>query len=190
MMKTVENTIDKKNLVWLDLEMTGLDPDKEEIIEIATVITDSDLNVIAEGPDLVIHQKLELLKSMDEWNKKQHTKSGLLEKVKKSKVTVQEAEEKTVAFIKQYCPPKTSPLCGNSIHHDRRFIIKYMPALNDYLHYRHIDVTTVKALAQRWYTKPRSYPKKQENHRALVDVQESIQELKYLREHFFAKPIE
>ena len=180
-------TVSDKNLVWMDLEMTGLDPEKERIIEIATIITDGDLNVIAEGPDLVIHQPAKLLKAMDEWNQTQHAKSGLIEKVKHSKLTEEEAEKQTLEFISRYVPAKNSPLCGNSIHHDRRFLIKYMPLINEHLHYRHIDVTTVKALVQRWYTSPRRYIQKKEKHRALTDVRESIAELKYLREHYFVK---
>lgn len=176
-----------ENLVWIDLEMTGLDPEKEKIIELAVIITDGQLNILEEGPDIVIHQPARILDAMDDWNKKQHAKSGLIEKVKKSKVTVAEAEKQTLEIIKKYCLPNTSPLCGNSIHHDRRFIIKYMPELNNFLHYRHIDVTTVKALVQRWYPKPQNYPRKNENHRALADIQESIRELAYLREYYFAK---
>ncbi len=178
-----------KNLVWLDLEMSGLDPEKEGIIEIATIITDGDLNILAEGPDLVIHQKDSLMKAMDAWNIKQHAKSGLTEAVKASKITLERAEAETIAFIKQYCLPKQAPLCGNSIHHDRRFLIKYMPKLNEFLHYRHVDVTTVKALVQRWYPNiKRQYPRKNENHRAMGDVRDSIKEMNYLRERFFVSP--
>ncbi len=174
-------------MVWLDLEMSGLDPEKERIIEIATVITDWDLNVIAEGPDLVIHQPDAVLNAMDDWNKKQHVKSGLVEAVKSSEISNEEAEIRTLDFIKQHCHPKQSPLCGNSVHHDRRFLIKYMPQLNEYLHYRHVDVTTVKALVHRWYKKPKAFPKKRETHRALADIIESIEELRYLRENFFIR---
>lgn len=186
-MTQTPSTVSDKNLVWMDLEMTGLDPDKERIIEIATIITDGDLNIIAEGPDLVVHQPAKLLKAMDAWNQAQHGKSGLVEKVKASKITEEEAERRTLEFISRYVAPKTSPLCGNSIHHDRRFLIKYMPKLNEHLHYRHVDVTTVKALVQRWYKSNRQYMQKKEKHRALTDVKESIAELKYLREHYFVK---
>ena len=179
---------DKKNLVWIDLEMTGLDPEKEGIIEIATIITDSDLVILEEGPDLVLHQKPKLLKGMDDWNNRQHEKSGLLKSVQESKISLEEAEQETLDFVKKYCLPKTSPLCGNSIHHDRRFLIKYMPKLNEYLHYRHVDVTTVKALVGRWYKKPKDYPQKRDHHRALLDIRESIQELRFLRDHFFVRP--
>jgi oligoribonuclease len=186
-MTTTHSTLSDKNLVWMDLEMTGLDPEKERIIEIAVIVTDGDLNVIAEGPDLVVHQSAKLLKAMDEWNQTQHAKSGLIEKVKASKITEEEAERRVLEFIAKHVGPKISPLCGNSIHHDRRFLIKYMPKLSDYLHYRHVDVTTVKALVQRWYPSTRRYIQKKEKHRALNDVKESIAELKYLREHYFVK---
>ncbi|MDP3920218.1 MAG: oligoribonuclease [Candidatus Omnitrophota bacterium] len=177
--------MNKGNLVWLDMEMTGLDPEKEGIIEIATLITDGDLNVVAEGPCLVIHQKPKLLKTMDEWNQNQHGKSGLIHEVKRSKITVKKAEKATLEFVKQYCYPKKSALCGSSIHHDRQFLIKYMPKLNDYLHYRHVDVSTIKTLIDRWYPKNREIPKKQELHRALQDIRESITELRYYREKYF-----
>jgi oligoribonuclease len=186
-MTATSPTLNDKNLVWMDLEMTGLDPEKERIIEIAVIITDGDLNVIAEGPDLVVHQSAKLLKAMDEWNQTQHAKSGLIEKVRASKISEEEAERRVLEFIARYVGPKVSPLCGNSIHHDRRFLIKYMPKLSDYLHYRHVDVTTVKALVQRWYPSTRRYIQKKEKHRALNDVKESIAELKYLREHYFVK---
>ena len=176
---------DKRNLVWIDLEMTGLDPEKERIIEIATVITDGDIQIVAEGPSLVIHQSDRLLKKMDAWNQKQHARSGLIGRVRASEVTMRQAERETLAFIKEYCPAKTSPLCGNSVHHDRRFLIRYMPRLNDYLHYRNIDVSTVKALVQRWYPKAKDEPKKKDAHLALMDVKESIEELKFLRQTFF-----
>ena len=181
------STVSDKNLVWMDLEMTGLDPEKERIIEIATIITDSELNILAEGPDLVVHQSPKFLKAMDEWNQKQHTQSGLIQKVQASQIDDDEAERQTLEFIRQYVDAKISPLCGNSIHHDRRFLIKYMPKLSDYLHYRHIDVTTIKALVQRWYTSSRRYIQKKEKHRALTDIRESIAELKYLRENYFVK---
>lgn len=140
----------KDNMVWMDLEMTGLDPEKEGIIEIATIVTDGELNILAEGPNLVIHQSSRLLKGMDEWNQNQHSKSGLLEKVKASEISDADAEKQTLDFIQDYCIEGKSPLCGNSIHHDRRFIIKYMPTLNAYLSYRNVDVTTIKVLVDRW----------------------------------------
>ena len=165
--------------------MTGLDLEKEGIIEIATLITDSSLNIVAEGPNLVVRQKNSLLKKMDDWNQKQHKASGLVEEVEKSKITVKKAEAMTLEFIKQYCLPKKSPLCGNAIHHDRRFIIKYMPKLNEYLHYRHVDVSTLKDLIQRWYPKDKHFPKKADVHRALPDILASIEELRFYRERYF-----
>ncbi len=175
----------KDNMVWIDLEMTGLDPEKEGIIEMATIITDSDLNILEEGPELVIHQSDKLLKKMDEWNQNQHKKSGLIDKVKKSKITVKQAEAKTLRFLKKYCFHKKAVLCGNSVHHDRRFIIKYMPRLDEFLNYRLVDVSAVKDLVRRWYPKNKSLPKKQESHRALSDIRESIEELRFYRKTYF-----
>ena len=166
--------------------MTGLDPEKERIIEIAVIVTDGNLHVLAEGPDLVIRQPLRFLKAMDDWNQKQHKKSGLLEEVKNSKVTFRQAERKILDFIKPYCVPGKAVLCGSSVHHDRRFMIKYMPRLDKFLHYRHIDVSTVKALIQRWYPREcKKIPKKSDTHRALPDIRESIEELKFHRRTFF-----
>ncbi len=179
----------KHNMVWMDLEMTGLDPEKESIIEIATIITNGELEGIEEGPNLVIHQPPRLLKAMDEWNQNQHSKSGLIERVKQSRTTMAEAEEETLDFIKKYCYPGKAPLCGNAIHHDRRFVIKYMPALNAHLHYRNVDVSTIKALVDRWYTKHKDLPKKKETHRALQDVLESIEELRFYRKTYFKQNV-
>ncbi len=181
------NTKRKENLVWIDLEMTGLDPEKEGIIEIATIITDEHLNILAEGPNLVVHQKASLLKKMDAWNQKHHQRSGLVDRVKRSKVTVKQAETKTLNFIKKFCLPGKSPLCGNTIDQDRRFIIRYMPRLNQHLHYRHIDVSTVKTLIRNWYGKDKNLPKKKDEHRALADIRESIEELRYYRDTYFVK---
>ncbi len=180
----------KSNLVWLDMEMTGLDPEKEGIIEMALIVTDSDLKVIAEGPNLVVHQPERLLKKMDPWNKKQHGSSGLTEAVRQSKITVKAAEKAALEFLKQYCVEGKSPLCGNSVHHDRRFLIKYMPALNRFLHYRIIDVSTIKELVGRWYPagKLKKLPDKKNAHRALGDILESIEELRLLRKKFFKRP--
>ncbi len=175
----------KDHFVWIDLEMTGLNPEKERIIEIATIITDSELNILGEGPNLVIHQPKKILDQMDAWNQNQHGKSGLIKKIKASKITVKKAEAKTLKFIKKYCLPGKSPLCGNSIDHDRRFIIKYMPKLATYLHYRNIDVSTIKALAKLWYPKNRATPKKEESHRSLLDIRESIEELQFYRKTYF-----
>ena len=174
-------------MVWLDMEMTGLDAEKEGIIEIATLVTDGDLNLLSEGPNLVVHQPLSLLKKMDEWNKTQHGKSGLLELVKKSKISVRQAERQTLEFLKTYCLEGKAPLCGNAIDQDRRFLIKYMPKLNAFLHYRNIDVSTLKALVARWYRKNKKTPKKKDEHRALDDVRESLAELRFYRKSYFKR---
>ncbi len=181
--------VHKDNMVWIDMEMTGLDPEKEGVLEIATIITDSHLKILAEGPRLVISQPPKLLKTMDSWNKRQHKKSGLLEEVKKSKMTVKKAEARTLKFIKEYCVKGKSHLCGNAVYHDRRFIIKYMPKLDRYLHYRLIDVSTVKDLVRRWYPKNKEIPKKKEMHRALSDIVESIEELRFYKDHYFREGI-
>ncbi len=173
-------------LVWIDMEMSGLDPKKEVILEIATIITDKKLNVLEEGPDLVIYQADKYLDAMDEWNKKHHHKSGLTHAVKNSTVTLKQAEKLTLEFIKKYCPePKKALLCGNSVHHDRRFIERYMPKLHDYLHYRHIDVSTVKSLVMFWYPKNKKTYQKRSTHRALDDIRESIIELQHYKKKYF-----
>ncbi|HNX68536.1 MAG TPA: oligoribonuclease [Candidatus Omnitrophota bacterium] len=178
--------IHRNNMVWIDMEMTGLDPEKERIIEIATIITDGSLNVLAEGPDLVIHQPAAILKGMDEWNQKHHAESGLIEAVKASEMTVKKAEQLTLDVIKEFCNPKKVPLCGNSVHHDRKFLAKYMPKIDDYLHYRHVDVSTLKALVARWYPKDKDKtPPKGKSHRALADIRESIDELRFYRDRYF-----
>lgn len=179
----------KNNFVWIDMEMTGLDPLKEGIIEIATIITDSELNVVAEGPNLVVKQSEKLLEGMDSWNKKHHGKSGLLDEVRKSRVTLAKAEIETMKFVRRYCYKSMAPLCGNSIHHDRKFIARYMPKLDAYLHYRHIDVSTIKALVKNWYPKGKSLPRKKTAHRALDDILESIEELKFYRKHYFKRSV-
>ena len=176
--------IHRNNMVWIDMEMTGLDPEKERIIEIATVITDGNLNILAEGPDLVIHQPTSILKGMDEWNQQHHARSGLLDAVRESSMTVKKAEQLTLDIIKEYCNPKKAPLCGNSVHHDRRFLAKYMPKIDAYLHYRHVDVSTLKSLVMRWYPKDKTQPKGKA-HRALADIRESIEELRHYRERYF-----
>lgn len=179
----------KRKMVWIDMEMTGLDPERETIIEIATLITDSDLNIVEEGPNLVIHQPPKVLKSMDEWNQSHHKKSGLLEEVKNSRISLGQAEEITLDFIKKHSEPHKSPLCGNSVYHDRRFLAKYMPSIHKYLHYRLVDVSTLKELINRWYDDERvSSMKKEGKHRALSDIKESIEELKYYRKKFFKMP--
>jgi oligoribonuclease len=171
-------------LVWIDLEMSGLEPDRCQILEIAAIITDGDLNIVAEGPDLVIHQPDEVLDAMDEWCTRQHGNSGLTAAVKASTVALAEAEAQVLGLVRAYCPPGKSPLCGNSIGHDRRFLIRYMPALAGYLSYRNIDVSSIKELVRRWYPTV-SAPAKRETHRALDDIRESIAELRFYREHVF-----
>lgn len=173
------------NLIWVDLEMTGLDPDRDRIIEIATVVTDSKLNVIAEGPNLAIHQADEILDKMDDWNTNQHSKSGLVDRVRNSAISVQEAEEKTLQFLAQYLVAGKSPMCGNSICQDRRFIYKWMPKLSAFFHYRNLDVTTIKILAQHWSPDLLNNFSKESSHLALNDVYDSIAELKHYRDHFF-----
>ena len=172
------------NLVWIDCEMTGLDPECERLIEIAVVITGPDLTPRVEGPVLVIHQPDEVLNAMDAWNKGTHGRSGLIDKVKASTLTEAHAEAELLAFIQRYVPKASSPLCGNTISQDRRFLVKYMPRLEAWLHYRNLDVSTLKELARRW--KPEVYAafKKQQKHTALADVQESIDELEHYRTHF------
>lgn len=179
---------DPYNLVWMDLEMTGLEPDVEVIIEIATIITDSHLNILEEGPSLVIHQDDAILERMDEWNQRTHSASGLIQKVKDSKLTVEDAEKETLDFIKKYVPYKAAPLCGNSVGQDRRFLYKFMPKLSDYLHYRNVDVTSIKEVIRRWYPGGRKLPKKSDEHKALIDIQESIEELIFYRDHYFIEP--
>ncbi len=174
------------NLVWMDLEMTGLDPDLEVIIEIASLVTDHDLNILAEGPCLAIHQSDEILARMDDWNQKHHNASGLVERVRKSKITINEATRQTLDFIKQYCPENITPLCGNSITQDRKFLGKYMPELHKYLHYRSVDVTSVKELVRRWYPDGPKLPRKSESHMAMTDVRESLAELIFYRKHYFS----
>jgi len=173
-----------ENRIWIDLEMTGLSPIHDKIIEIATVVTDKELNIIAEGPVLAINQPDEILNNMDLWNTKQHTRSGLLERVRASTVTAQEAEELTLDFLMTYVPPRKSPMCGNSICQDRRFLFQYMPALEHYFHYRNLDVSVFKELASLWKPAIIEGFKKGAKHLALADVLESIEELRYYREHF------
>lgn len=173
-----------QNLVWLDCEMTGLDPDNERLIEIAVIVTGPNLIPRIEGPVLVIHQSDELLGKMDKWNKGTHGKSGLIDKVKASVLTEAEAEAQIIAFLKHYVPKATSPLCGNTISQDRRFLVKYMPKLDAFFHYRNIDVSTFKELAKRWQPDVYKAFKKQQKHTALADVHESIDELEHYREHF------
>ena len=172
------------NLVWLDMEMTGLDPDTDRIIEVAVVVTDPELNIIAEGPVFAIHQSDETLDKMDNWNKGTHGKSGLIDRVKASTVTEAQAEQELIAFLKKYVPANKSPMCGNSICQDRRFMARGMPKLEAFFHYRNLDVSTLKELCRRWKPELASGFKKHQKHTALADIIESVEELKYYREHF------
>ena len=182
---TVRSAMNKKtNLIWIDLEMTGLVPEKDIIIEIATVVTDADLNVLAEGPSVAINQNNKHLDGMDEWNTRQHTKSGLVQRVKESEISVNKAEKQTLDFLMKYVDPGASPMCGNSICQDRRFLYNYMPKLEKFFHYRHIDVSTLQELAVRWKPDVVSSSFKQSKHLALSDIYDSINELKHYREHF------
>jgi len=173
------------NLVWLDLETTGLDVETRTILEIATLVTDKDLNVLAEGPDLVLHHAEDVLIHMDEWCREQHAASGLLKAVRDSDVSLEEAERRTLAFLEPYCPPQSCPLCGNSICFDRRFLIRYMPKLNAHLNYRNIDVSSIKELAYRWYPQAMKQVEKEAAHRAMDDIRESLDELRLYRRLLF-----
>ena len=172
-----------QNLIWIDLEMTGLDPETDVIIEMATIVTDSELNVLAEGPVIAVHQSEERLAAMDEWNTRTHGESGLTQRVRESRVGQAEAEAQTIAFLEQWVPKGKSPICGNSIGQDRRFLYKYMPALEAYFHYRYLDVSTLKILAERWAPEVKDGFLKKGSHLALDDIRESIAELKYYRQN-------
>ncbi len=175
------------NLVWVDMEMTGLDPDNDRIIEVAVIVTDPELNIIAEGPVFAIHQSDATLDKMDNWNKGTHGKSGLIDRVKASTVTEAQAEQELIAFLKKYVPSNKSPMCGNSICQDRRFMARGMPKLEAFFHYRNLDVSTLKELCRRWKPEVASGFKKHQKHTALADITESIEELRYYREHFIQK---
>lgn len=175
---------DAQHLIWIDLEMTGLNPDIDRIIEIATIVTDKELNILAQGPVFAVHQSDETLAAMDDWNQKHHGESGLIARVKASTISEAEAEQQTIAFLKDWLPENTSPMCGNTIGQDRRFLVRYMPALEAFFHYRSIDVSTLKELAARWRPELKDGFKKQTKHQALDDIIESIEELRYYREHF------
>jgi oligoribonuclease len=177
-------SINDQNLIWIDLEMTGLYPETDRIIEIAVVVTDAQLTVRVEGPVFAIHQSDETLDKMDAWNKGTHGRSGLIDRVKASTVTEEEAVAQTIAFLKQHVPAGKSPMCGNSICQDRRFLANYMPKLEEFFHYRNLDVSTLKELARRWKPAILDGFKKAQAHTALADINESIDELAYYREHF------
>ncbi len=173
-------------LFWIDLEMSGLDPERERILELACLITDSELNILAEGPEFVLHQDEKLLAQMDEWNQKHHAESGLIDRVRKSKTKEAEVEAQLLEFLGRHVSNRESPVAGNSVHQDRRFLSRYLPRVDEYLHYRNVDVSTIKELCRRWY--PKVYedaPAKRQAHRALEDIYESIAELRYYRDHIF-----
>lgn len=177
----------KDNLIWIDLEMTGLDPDRDRVIEIATVVTDKELTVLAEGPVLAIHQSDDVLAAMDEWNTRQHSSSGLADRVRESTVTEREAEHVTIEFLRQHVDHGASPICGNSICQDRRFLIRHMPDLAAYFHYRNLDVSTLKILAKLWLPEVGERFEKKSVHLALADIHDSIRELRFYREHLFRR---
>jgi len=172
------------NLVWIDMEMTGLDPDNDRVIEIAAIVTDAELNILAEGPVFVIHQTDEVLDKMDAWNKGTHGRSGLIDKVRASTVTEDKASAQMMGFLRQYVPAGKSPMCGNSICQDRRFMARHMPQLEQFFHYRNVDVSTIKELCRRWKPELINGFKKHQMHTALADIRESVEELRYYREHF------
>lgn len=176
--------INQKNLIWLDLEMTGLDPDHHHILEITTLVTDNNLNILSDGPSLAIYQPDNILNLMDNWNVITHSKNGLINRVKLSQHTIRSAEIETIKFIKKWVPEKKSPICGNSISHDRRFLFKHMPELESYFHYRCIDVSTLKELLKRWNPSIASYIKKNNNHRSKEDIQSSVAELIFYKKNF------
>jgi len=173
----------ENNLVWIDMEMTGLRPERDRVLEIACIVTDSNLNIVAEGPVLAVHQEESILKGMDEWCTTHHTQSGLLDRVRASSLNEAEAERQVLEFLRQYVPAKASPLCGNTIGQDRRFLYQYMPILESFFHYRSLDVSSLKILAQRWKPQIMDGFKKKEAHLALDDIRESIAELAYYRKH-------
>ena len=174
---------DPSRLIWIDMEMSGLNPDTERVLEIAIVVTNNVLDTVAEAPVLVLHQSNEILDAMDDWNKSTHAKSGLIDRVKASQLTERQAEQQLVRFLTDYVPPRISPMCGNSVHQDRRFLARYLPELESYFLYRNLDVSTLKELARRWKPEIMAGLTKHGKHEALADIYESIDELKYYREH-------
>ena len=176
--------LDPNNLIWIDMEMTGLDPDRDRVIEVATIVTDSELNTLAEGPVIAIKQPDDVLNNMDEWNTTHHVGSGLVDRVRASSHTEESASDETIEFLKTYVPENTSPMCGNTICQDRRFMARHLPRLEAYFHYRNLDVSTLKILMQRWRPDLEGGFRKTATHLALDDIRESIQELQYYRQHF------
>ena len=174
---------DPNNLIWIDIEMSGLEPETDRILELAVLITNSQLELVAEGPVLVVHQPQSVLDAMDDWNKAAHGKSGLIDRVKASTLSEAEAERQLLAFVSEHVPKRISPICGNSVHQDRRFLVKYMPKLEEYFLYRNLDVSTLKELVKRWKPEILAGLTKHGKHEALADIQESINELRYYREH-------
>ncbi|HFC8519003.1 oligoribonuclease [Neisseria weaveri] len=181
-------TQNANNLCWLDMEMTGLDPEKERIIEVAMIITDSDLNVLAQSEVYAIHQSDEVLNAMDEWNTATHGRTGLTRRVRDSVYTEADVEQKLLAFMAQWIPERATPMCGNTIHQDRRFMVRYMPKLEAYFHYRNLDVSTLKELARRWHPVVAKGVVKRGSHQALDDILESIEEMRYYRDNFIRLP--
>ena len=180
--------IDKTPLVWIDMEMSGLVPERDRVLEVAMVVTDSELNTVAEAPVYVIHQSDEVLDAMDSWNRSTHGKSGLVDKVRASTFTEAEVEARLVDFLRPIVPERTAPLCGNTVHQDRRFMARYMPLFDAYLHYRIVDVSTLKELAKRWRPEVLAGVAKEGKHEALADIHESIEELRHYRRHFLVAP--
>ena len=176
--------LNSDNLIWVDMEMSGLNPDTDKVLEVAIVVTDTHLNTVAEAPVLVVHQNDAVLDAMDSWNKAAHAKSGLVERVKASSLPEAEVESHMVEFLRQHVPPGVSPMCGNSVHQDRRFMVRHLPRLEAFFHYRNLDVSTLKELVKRWKPELAAGFTKHGKHEALADIYESIEELKYYREHF------
>ncbi len=177
----------KNRLVWIDCEMTGLEPERHVLLEIATIITDDQLEIVEEGPVIAVHQSDAVLRRMDSWCRRQHKKSGLTDRVRASRVSTSAAEMETLKFVRRHCLIRQAPVCGNSIGHDRKFLNKYMPKLHSYFHYQSIDVSSIKQVVARWYGKRYKAPEKAEQHLALPDIKESIEELKFYRKHVFVK---
>mgnify|MGYP001823145994 CR=1 FL=1 len=185
--KEILMSMDAENLIWIDLEMTGLDPMSDRIIEVATIVTNKHLEEVAVGPVIAVHQEASMMSDMDEWNTNQHSKSGLMERVRKSKFTEAQAEKDTLEFLQKHVPANTSPMCGNSICQDRRFLARLMPELEEFFHYRNLDVSSLKEIANRWYPKIARGYNKESKHLALDDIRDSIDELKYYRQNLLSQ---